>query len=209
MIDFFISQYKNASSLQIGAEFIAFCFGIMSVYFAKKENIWVYPTGLLATIITTYLLYIAGYLGDMMINGYFALMSIYGWYSWTRKKNNSEILRVSRTNNQEKIIGIALFFGTIFFVFAVYIFFEYQIKVENYIDIFASGIFFTGMWFMALKKIENWTLWILGDLIVVPLYAYRGLGMLSLQYLIFTILAFAAYLEWKKILNKNNLHELK
>jgi len=209
MTDFFLNAYKNTAIDQILLEFLAFIFGIISVWFAKKENSWAYPTGLIATIITAYLLYRAGYLGDMMINGYFALMSIYGWYSWTRKKNNSEILRVSRTNNQEKIIGIALFFGTIFFVFAVYIFFEYQIKVENYIDIFASGIFFTGMWFMALKKIENWTLWILGDLIVVPLYAYRGLGMLSLQYLIFTILAFAAYLEWKKILNKNNLHELK
>jgi nicotinamide mononucleotide transporter len=69
----------------------------------------------------------------------------------------------------------------------------------------ASGIFFTGMWYMANKKIENWTLWIIGDIIVTPLYAYRGLGMLALQYLIFTILAISAYLEWRKILNKSHL----
>ena len=74
-----------------------------------------------------------------------------------------------------------------------------------YIDILVSGIFFTGMWYMANKKIENWTLWIIGDVIATPLYAYRGLGMLSLQYLIFTILAVSAYLEWRKILNKSNL----
>jgi nicotinamide mononucleotide transporter len=206
MIDFFFNTYKNASLFQIILEFIAFIFGILSVWFAKKENIWVYPTGLVATIITSYLLYLAGYLGDMMINGYFALMSIYGWYKWTRKENDTEVLTISRTNNKEKIIGIALFFATVFVVFVIYYLFDYQIKVENYIDIFASGIFFTGMWYMANKKIENWTLWILGDLVVVPLYAYRGLGMLSLQYLIFTILAISAYLEWKKILHKNNLH---
>ncbi|MFM9826061.1 nicotinamide riboside transporter PnuC [Flavobacterium sp.] len=205
MIDFFLNTYKNTSIFQIILEFLAFIFGILSVWFAKKENIWVYPTGLIATIITTYLLYIAGYLGDMMINGYFALMSIYGWYKWTRKENDTEVLTISRTNNKEKIIGIILFFATVFVVFIIYYLFDYQIKVENYIDIFASGIFFTGMWYMANKKIENWTLWILGDLIVVPLYAYRGLGMLSLQYLIFTILAISAYLEWKKILHKNNL----
>jgi nicotinamide mononucleotide transporter len=205
MIDFFFNTYKNASLFQIILEFIAFIFGILSVWFAKKENIWVYPTGLVATIITSYLLYLAGYLGDMMINGYFALMSIYGWYKWTRKENDTEVLTISRTNNKEKIIGIALFFATVFVVFVIYYLFDYQIKVENYIDIFASGIFFTGMWYMANKKIENWTLWILGDLVVVPLYAYRGLGMLSLQYLIFTILAISAYLEWKKILHKNNL----
>ena len=203
MIEFFLNTYKNASTTQIVLEFIAFVFGILSVWYAKKENIWVYPTGLIATIITTYLLYVAGYLGDMMVNGYFAIMSVYGWYKWARKENEAENVAISRTNAREKIIGIVLFFVTVLVVFGIYNFFDYEIKKDNYIDIFASGIFFTGMWYMALKKIENWTLWILGDIIVTPLYAYRGLGMLSLQYLIFTILAISAYLEWKIILNKS------
>ena len=208
MIDFFLNAYKNVSTTQILFEFVAFVFGIMSVWFAKKENILVYPTGIIATIITTYLLFIAGYLGDMMINGYFTIMSIYGWYKWSRKENNADNIAITRTNNREKIIGIMLFFITIFVVFGIYKFFDYKIKKDNYVDIFAAGIFFTGMWYMALKKIENWTLWILGDLIVVPLYAYRGLGMLSLQYLIFTILAISAYLEWKKILNSSQKADL-
>ena len=208
MIEFFLNAYKNASTLQIILEFIAFVFGILSVWFAKKENILVYPTGLIATIITAYLLYIAGYLGDMMINGYFAIMSIYGWHKWARKENDVDVVAISRTNNKEKIIGIILFFVTIFVIFGIYIFFDHEIKIANYIDIFASGIFFTGMWYMANKKIENWTLWILGDIIVTPLYAYRGLGMLSLQYLIFTILAISAYLEWKKILNSSQNQEV-
>lgn len=203
MIEFFLDAYKNATTLQIVLEFVAFVFGILSVWFAKKENIWVYPTGLIATIITAYLLYVAGYLGDMMVNGYFAIMSVYGWYKWSRKGNDSAVIAISRTNTREKAIGIALFFVTVFVVYGIYNFFDYEIKAANYIDIFASGIFFTGMWYMALKKIENWTLWIFGDIIVTPLYANRGLGMLSLQYLIFTILAISAYLEWKKILNNN------
>ena len=192
------------STTQIVLEFIAFVFGILSVWYAKKENILVYPTGLIATIITTYLLFTIGYLGDMMINGYFSIMSIYGWYKWTKKTNEVDTLIISRTNNKEKIIGIVLFFVTIFVVFGIYNFFDYEIKKDSYIDIFVSGIFFTGMWFMALKKIENWTLWIIGDIIVVPLYGYRGLGMLSLQYLIFTILAISAYIEWRKILNNKS-----
>ena len=204
MIDFFLNAYKNVPTTQIGLEFIAFIFGILSVWYAKKENILVYPTGLIATIITTYLLFTIGYLGDMMINLYFSIMSIYGWYKWTKKSNDTDTLLITRTNNREKIIGIVLFLVTIFVVFGIYNFFGHEIKKDNYIDIFASGIFFTGMWFMALKKIENWTLWIFGDIIVTPLYAYRGLGMLSLQYLIFTILAISAYLEWKKILNNKS-----
>ena len=70
----------------------------------------------------------------------------------------------------------------------------------SYVDMVTSGIFFTAMWYMANKKIENWTLWIIGDVITVPLYAYRGMGMLSLQYLIFTVLAIQGLLAWRKSL---------
>lgn len=204
MLDFLISQYKNASTTQICLEFLAFVFGIISVYCAKKENIWVYPTGLISTVITVYLLYQASYFGDMTMNVYYSIMSIYGWYKWTSKSKEPDLL-ITRTNSKEKTIGFVFFILTMFITYLVYKFFDYKLEIPNYIDIFTSGIFFTAMWFMAIKKIENWTLWILGDCIAVPLFAYRGLGMLSLQYLIFTILAILAYLEWKKILNNYNL----
>jgi len=200
MLDFLFEQYKNASTTQILLESIAFVFGIVSVIFAKKESIWVYPTGLISTVITVYLLYQAKYFGDMTMNFYYSIMSIYGWYKWMSKSNEPD-LKITRTTNKEKIIGIGLFFLTLLITYLVYVFFNYKLEFVNYIDIFTSGIFFTGMWYMALKKIENWTLWIIGDCIAVPLFWYRGLGMLSLQYLIFTILAILAYLEWKKILN--------
>ena len=205
MFEFFLKAYENATLTQIVLEINVFIFGISSVWFARKENILVYPTGLIATVITSYLLFQAHYLGDMIINIYFSVLSIYGWVNWSKKTNRKEVLMISKTNKKQKITGFALIFITIFVVFGIYIYFDYEIKFDSYIDIFTSGIFFVAMWFMALKKIENWTLWILGDLIVVPLYAYRGLGMLALQYLIFTILAISAYLEWKKILN-NRLH---
>ncbi|MBS7785946.1 nicotinamide riboside transporter PnuC [Flavobacterium sp. CYK-55] len=204
MIDFFLNSYKDASCFRVLLELIVFLLGIWSVWLVKKVNIWAYPTGLIATVITTYLLYEAGYLGDMMLNGYFSIMSMYGWYQWARKKeNNTQNEQISRTNNTEKIIGILLFLLTIFVVFAVYKTFGYPIRPDNYIDMLSSGLFFTAMWYMAHKKIENWTLWIIGDIVVVPLYAYRGLGMLALQYLIFTILAIWAYWTWRKTLSNN------
>lgn len=204
MLDFFLNAYQNTPMNQIILEFIAFICGIWSVVLAKKENILVYPIGLIATIITVYLLFIAGYLGDMLINGYFSIMSIYGWYQWSKKDKDDKHIPITRTKVNEKIIGTILFFITLFVVYGVYILFEYKINWDNYVDIFTSGLFFTGMWFMANKKIENWTLWIVADAIATPLYAYRGLGMLALQYLIFTFLAIAAYLEWHKILKKEN-----
>ena len=205
MIDFFIDAYRDTSVFVIVLEAIAFFFGIASVYLAKNENIWVYPIGLVATVITVYLLYIAGYLGDMVINFYYSAMSIYGWYMWSRKSSSGEVMPITRTSSKEKIIGFGMFLLTILVIFGVYIGFGNEIKTENYIDIFTSGIFFTAMWLMALKKIENWTLWIIADVISIPLYAYRGLGMLSLQFLIFTIIAIQAYFSWRKIL-QNSQH---
>ena len=201
MFEFLFDQYKYASTTQIVLEFLAFVFGIASVFFAKKENILVYPTGLVTTVITVYLLYQAKYFADMTMNIYYSVMSVYGWYKWTSKSNGPD-LEITRTTHREKVIGVLLFIATALITYLVYKFFDYKLEIPNYIDIFTSGLFFTAMWYMALKKIENWTLWIIGDCIVVPLFAYRGLWMLSLQYLIFTILAIMAYLEWKRTLQQ-------
>ncbi|MEZ0005350.1 nicotinamide mononucleotide transporter [Flavobacterium sp. 28YEA47A] len=203
MIDFFLNAYKNKPVVDIILEAIVFITGILSVYFARKENIWVYPTGIVATVITVYLLYVAGYFAEMTLNIYFSVMSVYGWVNWTRKKEDDYIVKISRTNTKQKIIGVLLFFLTIVVTYLVYHLFGEEIMPANYIDIFTSGLFFTGMWYMAMKKIENWTLWIIADIIAVPLYAHRDLGMLSLQYVIFTILAILAYIEWRKILNSS------
>lgn len=203
IFDFFLEAYQNTPTNQIILEAIAFVFGIASVWYAKNENILVYPTGIICTVITVYLLYINQYLGDMMMNFYYSIMSIYGWWNWSRKKNDKYAVPISRTNSKEKLIGFGLFLLTMIITFTVYKVFDYTLEIPNYIDIVTSGIFFTAMWYMATKKLENWTLWIIGDIITIPLYAYRGLGMLSLQYLIFTILAIYGYKQWKKHLNNN------
>lgn len=203
IFDFFLNAYSETPTSFIVLEAIAFVFGILSVFYAKKVHIWVYPTGLLATVISVYLLYKAAYFGDMMMNFYYSIMSLYGWWNWSRKNNNNPVVPVSRTNLKEKLVGFFMFSITMFVTYMVYALTGVAIQGENWIDIFTSGVFFTAMWYMANKKIENWTLWIFADIITVPLYAYRGLGMLSLQYLIFTVIAILGYLAWKKSLDKN------
>ncbi|MGK0254020.1 MAG: nicotinamide mononucleotide transporter [Mariniflexile sp.] len=203
IFDFFLKAYNEAAIYQIVLEAIAFVFGILSVWYAKKENILVYPTGIVCTVITVYLLYINQYFGDMMMNFYYSIMSIYGWWNWARKKENKLAVPITRTTLKEKRIGILFFVLTMIVTYLVYKGFNYTLEIPNYIDIVTSGIFFTAMWYMAIKKLENWMLWIIGDLITIPLYGYRGLGMLSLQYLIFTILAIQGYIAWKKSINNN------
>ena len=203
IFDFFLDPYRERSGFFILLEVFAFVFGIASVVLAKRESILVYPTGLIATVITMYLFFKDRLLGDMMITLYYSLMSIYGWWNWSWRKEGAPVVPISRTNKTEKGIGFLLFVAASGLNYFIYKVFEVPIGPSNYADILTSGIFFTAMWYMATKKLENWTLWILADLITIPLYAYRGWGMLSLQYLIFTILAVQGYREWKKRLNKS------
>lgn len=205
IFDFFLKAYQDKSTFVIILEATVLVTGITSVWYAKKENILVYPTGLIATVISVYLLLIDKLYGDMMINFYFSIMSIYGWWNWSRTENNQKVVKISRTNTKEKMIGLGLFFLTVAFTYMVYSVFGDEITTSNYVDMITSGMFFTAMWYMAKKKIENWTLWIIADIMTVPLYAYRGLGILSFQYIIFTILAIQAYFLWKKSLNNNQL----
>ncbi|MDG2174472.1 MAG: nicotinamide riboside transporter PnuC [Flavobacteriaceae bacterium] len=202
--EFFLEAYSNSPTFIIVLEFLAFIFGIISVIYAKRENILVYPTGIICTVITIYLLYRAQYFGDMMMNVYYSAMSIYGWWNWSRVKDNHHIVLISRTNKKEYLTASFYFLLTIGITFSVYKMNLDFLEIPNYIDIFTSGVFFTAMWLMANKKIESWIFWIVGDIITIPLYSYRGLGILSLQYLIFLILAIQGYYEWKKTLNKQS-----
>jgi nicotinamide mononucleotide transporter len=207
MIEYLFHQYKNYPIFEIYLEITAVIFGLLSVLYAKKDNILVFPTGIISTSIYVYLLWKWSLLGDMMINGYYFIMSIYGWYLWTRKKEGEDEYPISTLSNKEKSIAFAIFIGTIVFVVAVYLFFDKFTTWSAYVDTLVTGIFFVGMWLMAKRKIENWILWIIGDIISIPLYFFKGYTFTSIQYIVFTVIAYYGYLEWKKTLNNSRLLE--
>ena len=195
-------QYSTYNSFDIILEIIAVFFGFLSVWFLKKNKIWVFPTGMISTSIFVYLLFKWDLLGDMMINGYYFIMSVYGWYVWTRKIDDTQVTPISKINFREKKISITIFFATLLFVFVIYKIFDKWTSWVAYADTITTAIFFVGMWLMAKRKIENWIFWIIGDIISVPLYLYKGLTFTSFQYLGFTFIAIFGYLAWKKNLNK-------
>jgi nicotinamide mononucleotide transporter len=200
MFDFLFDQYKNYPTYEIVLEVTAILFGLVSVWCAKKDNIWVFPTGIINTAIYVYLLWKWSLLGDMMINFYYVIMSIYGWYHWTRKKDNVVENPISRMTLSEKKLSGVIFVLTIGFVVAVYTFFDKFTHWTSYVDTLVTGIFFVAMWLMARRKLENWILWIVGDIISIPMYYVKGYSFTSIQYLIFTIIAVFGYLEWRKTL---------
>ncbi len=203
IFDWIFGQYADTPAYLIVLEMIAVVFGFLSVWYAKRENILVFPTGIITTGIFVYILWVFGLLGDMLINAYYFAMSIYGWYVWTRKVDATHFIPITRTTQKEKIWSLILFVATVIFVVVVYILFEKFNTWTAYVDTLTTAIFFVGMWLMAKKKLENWTFWIIGDVISVPLYLFKGLIFTSLQYFVFTIIAILGYLAWKKNINKS------
>ncbi|WP_293891206.1 nicotinamide riboside transporter PnuC [Flavobacterium sp.] len=205
MFDFLFDQYKDYPPHDIVLEVSAILFGLLSVRYAKNNNIWVFPTGIINTAIYVYLLWKWSLLGDMMINFYYVVMSIYGWYTWTRKKEEGIKFPISRMTLSEKKWSLLIFVLTIGFVVVVYTFFDKFTHWTSYVDTLVTGIFFVAMWQMARRKIENWILWIIGDVISIPMYYYKGYSFTSIQYLIFTIIAVFGYIEWKKTLQRKKI----
>ena len=199
-----LAPYQEYSTMNIFLEATAIVFGLMSVWFSKKNNIWVYPTGIISTVIFIYLLYNWNLLGDMLINVYYFSMSIYGWYYWTRKSGSTDLNPISQMSQLEFRRALALFVFALCFVLVIYTLFDKWNNVIAYVDTLTTAIFFVGMWLMARRKIENWLFWIVGDLISIPLYYVKGYSLTSIQYLIFTIVAVAGYYAWKKELNERN-----
>ncbi|HLV70240.1 MAG TPA: nicotinamide riboside transporter PnuC [Xanthomarina sp.] len=202
IFNFFFEQYATYETIDIVLEIIAVIFGFLSVWCSKQNNILVFPTGMLSTSIFVYLLFKWSLLGDMLINAYYFIMSIYGWYVWTRKVDNTQLTPISLTNKKEKMASVWIFMATLLFVYIVYNSFNMWTSWVAYIDTITTGIFFVGMWLMAKRKVENWIFWIVGDLISIPLYFYKGFTFTSLQYLGFTIIAIYGYISWKNLLNK-------
>ena len=197
------AQYATYEPLDITLEITGVVFGLLSVWLAKKNHIGVFPTGMISTSIYVYLLLKWGLVGDMLINAYYFGMSVYGWVIWTRVNDQVQSTPISRINQQEWRYLLLLFVGSLGFVYGVYQWFGLWNSSTAVIDTLTTAIFFSGMWLMARRKIENWIFWIVGDIISVPLYLIKGFSFTSLQYLIFTFIAIYGYLEWKKILDNH------
>jgi nicotinamide mononucleotide transporter len=193
----FIIGLKNTSLL----EYVAVFAGIASVWFSKKENIWVYPVGLINTIIYIYLSFKYHLIGEASVNFYYTVMSIYGWILWAKKDKQQHHLVHITFSTRKQWEQQLLFFA--FFYVAVYCSLVYlkQLFASGAIpwaDAFASATAYTGMWLMARKKVESWYWWIATNMASIPLYFVKGLVFTSVYYVVLLALAIAGLIEWKQ-----------
>ena len=209
IFNFLFGQYSQYSFYEITLELFAMIFGVVSVVFARANNVLVYPTGIISTGIYVYLLFNWGLIGDLIINIYFFLMSIYGWFFWQQKKLNKHINIISSSDNSTINIVVVIFLISFISVFLIYKFFNMWNNSFSMFDTLTTSIFFSAMFLMAKRKIEHWSFWIIGNFISIPLYFYKGATITSIQYIIFIFLAISGFFKWKKILNKTNQNVLK
>lgn len=203
---FFLSHFRGMDGnwiiegLQVGIqemtwlEAVAVFFGLASVFYSMKENILVFPTGIVSTLIYVWICLQVKLYADMGINAYYFIMSIYGWYFWTRSKVGTPKLSVTWLDRKGIIVSLALFFGSYGVLYVVLA--TFTDSDVPYWDSFTTASAFVGMWLMAKKKVENWIAWIITDIVSVPLYMYKGLLLTSFQFLVFTILAVSGLIAW-------------
>ena len=190
------TNLKNTSLL----EFVAVIAGIVSVWFSRKENIWVYPTGLVNTIIYIYICFKFHLLGEAVVNFYYTVMSVYGWMLWLKKDTADKPVLTIRFSTKTELIQQLIFF-LFFFVTLFFVITFLRPAFPGVIpapDAFATASAFTGMWLMARKKVESWWWWIITNIASIPLYYVKGLAFTSLYYLVLFIMAIFGLFEWKK-----------
>jgi nicotinamide mononucleotide transporter len=191
-----LTNLKNTSLL----EFIAVIAGIVSVWFSRRENIWVYPTGLVNTIIYIYISFTFDLIGEASVNFYYTVMSIYGWWVWARKdQEHRPLVHISFSDKKQwiqEIIFFLFFYVTLFFLIT-YLKPNFPGAIP-WADAFASATAFTGMWLMARKKVESWWWWIATNIASIPLYYVKGLAFTSVYYVILLVMALFGLLEWTK-----------
>ncbi len=193
----YISALRNTTLLEV----IAVITGIVSVWLGKKENILVFPIGLINTVGYTWLSFDAHLFGEASVNLYYTLVSLYGWYVWSRKDAaHKTLIPITFSHKSEWLfqLGFFAFFYVAIFAALTYLKQEFAAGALPAPDAFASATAFTGMWLMARKKVESWYWWIATNTVSIPLYLVKGLVFTSFYYLILLILAISGLIEWRR-----------
>ena len=182
-------------------EIVAVVFGVLSVWYAHKENIWVFPLGIINVLIYIYICISARLYANAGINVVYFLTNVYGWYNWSRTNDEQGTLQISRNTNKQNILWFLS--AVVLYVFIVLILRtahqddpEYLNSILPWIDGMNTSFFLCATILMTMKKLENWWFWIAGNVLSIPVYFSQGLYFTSLQYALFLVIAIMGLREW-------------
>lgn len=173
---------------------------VASVWYARKNNILVFPTGIIGVLLAAYVYFFMIHpplYADASLNIYYFLMSVYGWYNWVQKKDvDHYTYPIAWCSRPQLIFGLGFFIC--FWGIIWYVLIAYTNSNTPVLDSLVSASAVTAMWWMAKRKIENWLAWIFSNIVAIPLNFYKGLMLFSLMYVLFLLLAWWGFTEWRK-----------
>jgi nicotinamide mononucleotide transporter len=199
-IDLFMEQVKATTWL----EWTAVLLGIAEVLLAKANKVWLYPTGIVATLISIYLLLNVALYAECLLSCYYVVMSFYGWYHWVKNRNEPPV-KVSYANRQEWIVTLLIVFAGWGILYLLLI--NYTQSTVPVWDAWVSSTAWAGMWLLARRKIENWVLLNVSNLFAVPLLFHKNLALFALLTAFLFVVAIFGYLDWRKIIKEERLKE--
>lgn len=183
-------------------EWLAVGFGVAEVLLAKKNSIWLYPTGIISILLSMFLLLNVKLYAETLLSIYYLVMSVYGWIIWKKRKQDAEN-QVSWSSNNELTIAVlisAIGFGVLFLVLR-----HFTDSDVPLFDAFVSATAWAGMWLLAKRKIENWIFLNISNIVAIPLLFHKKLPLMAcLTTFLFTVAIFG-FLDWKKIIDKSRL----
>jgi len=195
-INLFKEQIKQTSLL----EWASVSFSIAEVLLAKVNNVLLYPAGIVGILLGTYILVDVGLYAESVLNGYYLVMSIYGWWYWIKKRNEPPV-KISTNNQREWIITFLIVFvgwGVLYLLLKSFT--DSSVPVW---DAWVSSTAWAGMWLLARRKLENWVLLNVSNLFAIPLLWHKQLVMFSALTLFLFIVAIFGYFDWRAILKKD------
>jgi nicotinamide mononucleotide transporter len=180
-------------------ELVAAVITAVSIWLGTRQNIWYYPTGLVALVMYTWVYFQAKLYAESVLQVVCLVLMIYGWYAWLHGGAHRTELPVSRTPRWAWIAGIVS--GAIGSALVIAFQLRFTDNPNPYVD---SSLFvwsLVAQWMTARKWIENWILWVVINTISVPLYVVRELYPTAVLYVVLWILAIVGYVQWRRTLS--------
>ncbi|MCD0455330.1 nicotinamide riboside transporter PnuC [Chryseobacterium sp. LC2016-27] len=183
-------------------EWLGVFFSVFQVLLARKNNSNNYLFGIAGISLTLYVMIQSKLYAEFTLNLYYLVMSIYGWLYWKFGKRRSETT-ISETTNNEKLITAGIVIGT----FSLFYFFLTNFTDSDVpiLDSLVSAFAWAGMWLMARRKIENWILLNISNIIAIPLLIHKGLYLYAVLTAFLFIVAISGYLEWRKSIRSKSV----
>lgn len=191
----FWQQLKATDALN----WTAVLLGVTEVLLARANKIWLYPTGIASTLLSAYILFTAGLFAESLLNGYYVVMSIYGWWYWIRRKG-APAVRITTCSKRDWIIVASIILTS--FIALAWALQQFTPSTVPYQDAWVSATAWAGMWLLSRRKIENWILLNISNAFAIPLLLHKQLPLFALLTLFLFIVAVTGFFKWRKIMQQ-------